>query len=199
MIPLYSQKAEVQASITKPGISKPTQKELILSLKNCEPGAAQIFHETYSNTLYGIIRRHVSDEVEAQGVLKLTFEKALGTIDEYHPDKLSLFSWMTRIAHQVASDQSREQHPTQTEIAEPKIQGQATLRVVYTAGNALGNEAAAKFADAIEPKYRMILNLIYLQGFSPEEIASRLSLPVEEVKKRLATAVRQLRTACISV
>ncbi|WP_079702127.1 RNA polymerase sigma factor [Daejeonella lutea] len=74
--------------------------------------------------------------------------------------------------------------------------GTVSLRVVHAAGVTHDKNGERKLADSIEPKYRMMLNLIYFQGFSVEEISTRFSLPVAEVKLRLALAVRQLRAGC---
>jgi RNA polymerase sigma-70 factor (ECF subfamily) len=175
-------------NVTTPVSSGSLVQALVSSLKHGEGSAAEILQHTYSASLYGLIRRHVQDDGLAENVLRLTFEKVLLSIADYNPAKLGLFTWMTRIARQLADEELRDHLQEQTPLpAGP------TLKVVYTAGSTPGGVSSPKPIDAIEPKYRMILNLIYFQGFSAEEIAGRLNMPIQAVKSRLAIAIRQLR------
>lgn len=45
----------------------------------------------------------------------------------------------------------------------------------------------------LAPKYRLLVNLIYLQGYTAQEEASQLGLLLGTVKTRLRSALQQLR------
>ncbi len=197
MIPLFAPKSTCQEDNRTAFGAGILQDELVTGLKSGDPNAARTLHQTYSAALYGIIRRLVQDDRRAENVLELTFGKTLLCIDQYNPAKSGLFTWISRIARQAASEELRHGQLQEEETMESNTRGRVTLKVVYTAQDTPGGDGSPKPADFIEPKYRMILNLVYFQGFSTKEIAERFSMPLQEVKTRLAIAVRQLRAGCI--
>ncbi len=195
MIPAAS--SPIVNSPEQQALSAVQDNTLVAALKSRGEKAINTLHQTYSAALFGIIRRIVQDDEGADNVLKLTLSKVVQSIDQYDAAKLRLFTWMVGFARQYAAEELVQQEAIQ--LAEEKKypkSGEVTLKVVYAAGETHDNKGLAKLADAMEPRYRMMLNLIYFQGFSVEEIAGRFSLPVQEVKLRLAIAIRQLRAGC---
>ena len=50
-----------------------------------------------------------------------------------------------------------------------------------------------KVIDSLEEKYRLLIDLLYLQGFTQSEAAETLGIPLGTVKTRSKKAVTQLR------
>ncbi len=48
-------------------------------------------------------------------------------------------------------------------------------------------------AFKLEHKYRQIIDLVYFWGYSQEEVAQMLKIPLKTVKTRSRTALQQLR------
>lgn len=194
MTPLFAPKTTYPKVSSASDDARIQQDDLIAALKNRTPQAAVRLHEAYAAGLYGIIRRLVQDDVRAEKVLGLTLERVCSSIDQYNPGTLGLFTWINRIARQLSNEELSHEQLHKDEASGSQAQGRATLKIVFAGSTTSGKSSGPQISDAVEPKYRMILNLVYFQGFSIEEIAAQFSLPVTEVKVRLANAVRQLRT-----
>ena len=51
-----------------------------------------------------------------------------------------------------------------------------------------------KVLTTLNEEYRKLIDLSYYQGFTHEEIAKMLGIPLGTVKTRIRTAISQLRT-----
>jgi RNA polymerase sigma factor (sigma-70 family) len=50
-----------------------------------------------------------------------------------------------------------------------------------------------KKLDTLDPKQRQIIDLSYYQGYTQEEIAAQLDMPVGTVKTKIRAAIIELR------
>lgn len=77
------------------------EKIIALIMKN-DPLGIELLYEQYGEALYGIIFRIVKQTAEADRVLSATFVKIYQDIDQYRPERLSLFTWIMHISRSLA-------------------------------------------------------------------------------------------------
>ncbi len=94
------------------------------------------------------------------------------------------------MARNLALDKVRQvgfKHRVRTESYDPTVYENKNITF-------LGKEIDVQILmDKLEPKYRSILEGIYLQGYSHSDLASALDLPLGTVKSRLRKALLILR------
>lgn len=170
-----------------------TEDELVSLLKNKDTVAFDVLYDNYSSSLFGIISRIIPAEEIAQDILQDVFVKIWKSIDMYDNTKGRLYTWMLNIARNTSIDYSRsKQFKSETKnqdidnsVYEVNKQKSSTFNT-----DTIGlKEEVTKLKD----DYRILIDLIYFKGFTQEETAKELNIPLGTVKTRVRAAIIELR------
>ena len=170
------------------------EQELTGLLKQHSNEAFNYLYDNYSGALYGIINQIVPDRETANDILQEVFVNIWKKIDSYDPSKGRLFTWMLNIARNAAIDMIRSKSYQDTLKNQPfpdNVHSSLNLHVVKPAVDDIGLK---KIISNLKEEYRTLIDLSYFQGFTHEEIAKVLDIPLGTVKTRIRTALLQLRT-----
>jgi len=101
---------------------------------------------------------------------------------------------MSTIARNLALDMRR------LKSFEVRAKTDDVQTIVYssnTISNPAGSEAidTARLLATMDEKYRIVLEMMYLQGYTQAEIAEKLDMPLGTVKTRVKKAIDILREA----
>lgn len=134
-------------------------------------------------------------KVEAEDVAQTAIERALSRLHQFTPGT-RLDSWMFRIVHSVAIDGARRRRRvsyvdpttlTDTVAVDPRIAestaARADLKIVQ--------EAMAELPE----DQRAVLTMVALEGYSYQDTADMLDIPIGTVMSRLSRARRKLADA----
>ncbi|MBA2561428.1 MAG: sigma-70 family RNA polymerase sigma factor [Chitinophagaceae bacterium] len=166
------------------------ESELVDLLKQKNLQAYHYFYDKYAPALYGFILQIVKDEEIGNDVLQDIFTTIWFKIDSYDPHKEKLFSWMLKIARNAAIDQTRSKHYPQT-LKQRPITGKETA---YPVGHsAMDNYGLIKPIQKLKEENRMLIDLCFYRGFSQDQIAKTLSIPLGLVKTKIRNALLELR------
>jgi RNA polymerase sigma-70 factor (ECF subfamily) len=151
-----------------------------------------ILYDQYSGALFGIIQRTIRDQGFAEDILQQAFVKIWNAIDQYDESRGTLFTWMSTIARNLALDLRR------LKSFEARNKTDDVDTIVYSneaITQAPGSEKVdvARLLNTMDDKYRVILELMYLQGYSQAEIAELIDIPLGTVKTRAKKAIDILR------
>jgi RNA polymerase sigma factor (sigma-70 family) len=175
-------------------IPKYTEYELVQSLQNREESAFSYLYDNYAAALNGIIHAMVNDFALSEDILQETFLKIWRNIANYDDSKGKLFTWMRTIAHNLTLDTIKsKQYKQQTKVTSDEF---AVTNIQDTNIGVQGKLDSADLKTKIgrlEHKQRIILDMSYFQGYTQEEIAKALEMPVGTVKTKLRTAIIELR------
>ncbi len=120
----------------------------------------------YSGNVYGYVRSILHDDHEAEDVTQQVFTKLITHLDRYDESGGSFFSWLVRMAHNLAIDQLRRNRLVPTEsVFEP------------SAGYGLDRDPGGTVQDALATlpaDQREVVFLRHIVGLTPGEIASLL-------------------------
>lgn len=170
-----------------------TEDELVSLLKNKDIKAFDILYNNYSSSLFGVISRIIPAEEIAQDILQDVFVKIWKSTDMYDKSKGRLYTWMLNIARNSAIDYSRsKQFKSETKnqdidnsVYEVNKQKSSSFNT-----DVIGlKEEVSKLKD----DYRILIDLIYFKGFTQEETAKELNIPLGTVKTRVRAAIIELR------
>ena len=172
---------------------KYTEDELIALLKNKDLVAYNALYDNYSAALYGIITRIVPAEEIAEDLLQEVFIKIWKSIDSYDPKKGRLFTWMLNISRNASIDYARSK---QSKI-ETKNQDLDNSVYEYNRQNSssINTDVIGLKEEVIKLKddHRVLIDFIYYKGYTQEETAKELNIPLGTVKTRVRAAIMQLR------
>lgn len=168
------------------------EKELVLLLKQRRQDAFSYLYDHYSAALLSVIASIVSDAGSSNDVLQEVFIKIWRQIESYDDSKGRLFTWMLNIARNASIDTLRSKNyrnnQTNKELTE------ATFSAAGSTQLQVDQIGLRKMVHTLKEEHKVLIELAYFQGFTQDEIAKMLSIPLGTVKTRLRTALTQLRT-----
>lgn len=165
---------------------------LLAAIQQGDQNALATLYDAYSGALHGVILKVVQNPDLAQEVLQDTFVKIWRSAGAYDPAKGRPFTWMLNIARNTAIDMVRS----------AAVRHSASVRslddVVYRTGH---DDLRDRMDDAgvrdvvldLKPEHRQLIELAYYQGFSQQEIADNIGIPLGTVKSRTRAALLELR------
>ncbi|MES2702392.1 MAG: RNA polymerase sigma factor [Bacteroidota bacterium] len=170
-----------------------TEEELVLLLQRQSREGFDYLYRQYGAVLYGVIFKVLNDEQTAQDVLQDAFVKIWKNIGQYNAAKGRLYTWMLNIARNSAIDKLR----SKGEIMKGKILSGDD--VVYSRDGMKTEQRTdtiglRKTVAGLKPEYEVIIDLAYFKGYTLDEIAKTLEIPLGTVKTRMRSAMQQLRT-----
>lgn len=161
-----------------------------LMKKRDERGLSALY-DRYGGPLLGIIQRTIKDKATAEDILSQTMLKAWNKIESYNKDRSNLFSWLHTIARHTTIDKVRLrsfQNSNKTESLDSNV-----FSIVGLEDKSEARIDVEKITSRLDPKYKVVLDLMYLEGYSHSEISKKLDLPLGTVKTRLRSAIQILR------
>ena len=116
--------------------------------------------------------------------------KAWNKIDTYNSEKSKLYTWLATIARNSAFDKMRLKsysRQKETDSIENSVYDLETVSFSQAEMD------VQKLIIGLDEKYKIILKLIYLQGFTHVDAAKEIGIPVGTLKTRLRNALKILR------
>ena len=159
----------------------------------------------YERPVFSLLYRMVRDRGLAEDLAQETFIKVLNGIRSYRPE-FKFSSWIFKIANNAAIDHLRRKTLDTLSLDGSPMASSAdevdatTLQVGSRAESPLAEVESRELGTAIEraiarlrPEYRSCILLRHVEGYSYEEIAETLDLPLGTVKTYIHRARNELR------
>ncbi|AWW00029.1 RNA polymerase sigma factor [Arcticibacterium luteifluviistationis] len=167
-----------------------SEDELVGALKKNQRHAFEYLYDNYSSALFGVISRIIPDEEKAADLLQEVFLKIWKKIGDYEPSKAKLYTWMMNIARNASIDLYRKEKnkyhvdiEDQIGLIDESKQGQISVNTIDLRG----------IVDKLKPERKVLLDLVYLQGYTQQEAAEKLDIPLGTAKSRIRTALQDLK------
>ena len=150
-------------------------------------------YEKYSSALFGVITRIVNDDHLAEDILQEAFLKIWNNAESYEASKGRLFTWMMNICRNAAIDKMRSKgYKTgkKTTSDETVLYENPTKIYDDIKPDTIGIK---DIVDKLKPEWKELVDLIYFKGYTHQEVADELNMPLGTVKTRLRSAITLLR------
>ena len=172
-------------------VTKYSETELVLLLKQRQESAFSYLYDNYSSALLSVINGVVNDSELANDVLQEVFIKIWRQIESYDNMKGRLFTWMLNVARNASIDTVRSKGFQNSQ------QNRELTEAVYDSGGSVQLQVdqigLRKVVHTLKEDYRVLVDLAYFQGFTQDEISKMLGIPLGTIKTRLRSALTQLR------
>ncbi|HEY6808997.1 MAG TPA: sigma-70 family RNA polymerase sigma factor, partial [Gemmatimonadales bacterium] len=159
----------------------------------------------YERPVFSLIYRMVRDRALAEDLAQETFIKVLNGIQSYKPE-FKFSSWIFKIANNAAIDHLRRRQldtlsldgspsamtPEAMSASAPQLGTGEESPLQEVESRELGGQIERAIAR-LRPEYRSCILLRHVEGYSYEEIADILSLPLGTVKTYIHRARNELR------
>ena len=153
-------------------------------------------YNKYCGALYGVIIKLVKRTDVADDLLQDTFVKIWKHIDCYDNSKGTLYTWMLNIARNQALDYLRSANYRKQQL---QVEIDLFSHCTDSIGNTISNSCPIEFTDfknkalQLDSKYTEVIDLIYFYGWTQEQTAEILKLPLGTIKTRARKGLSLLK------
>ncbi len=160
-----------------------------------DEAAFEALYDEASGMVFGLIRRVVRDPDLSEEVLQEVFVEVWQQATRFDPARGSARSWMFTLAHRRAVDKVRA---TSSSYRRDLVQGikdfqESTDDVQETAVLRADVERVLKVLETLTEVQRDAIRLAYYGGYSHQEVAALLHVPLGTVKTRIRDGMIVLR------
>ena len=170
------------------------------SIRLLKSGDQQLFgtlYDNYARALLGMIKRRIENDTIAEDLLQETFIKIWDNRSHYDHSKGRLFTWMVAIAQNLSIDYLRsKQNKFDEKINRTEDIISEIDKTTHTATQ-VDHIGLNRVVTNLKEEQRKLIDLVYFEGFTQEEISKKLNLPLGTIKTRVRSALITLRKEMI--
>ncbi len=155
-----------------------------------DPAFIGELYEAYGAALFNIILRIVRSQDLAEQVLQDTFVKVWRHGNSYDTSKGRLFTWLLNIARNTAIDATRTAQYRQYVVTDDIS---VLTYELHTEPLHVEGLDVREVAGQLNEKYYRLVDLVYFQGYSQQDAAAEVGIPLGTLKTRLRQAMLLLR------
>jgi RNA polymerase sigma-70 factor, ECF subfamily len=170
--------------------------ELMRQLQNGHAEALTGLFEKYSGMVFGIARRILRDDGEAEEVVQQVFLDTYRAADQFDPAKASYKTWLFQFAYHRTINRRKHLEAkgfySALEIDEQELSLVGAARAFHLSSQELVH-LVEQLLNAIKPKQREAIKLTFFEGLTAEEIAQRTGETAAAVRHNLYRGLSKLR------
>ena len=179
--------------------NQPTDEELIARFQNGDAYAFDLLVKRYKDPLLNFIYRFIGDLIESEDIVQETFYRVYKN-KHYYKEVAKFSTWIYTIAGNLAKTELRrrkrrkvfsihKETPIDKELELPDITSDPEKEV----NTIITEKIIQKAIGRLPQKFRQVIVLRDIQGFSYEEISGIIKVPLGTVKSRVNRARLKLQ------
>jgi RNA polymerase sigma-70 factor (ECF subfamily) len=164
--------------------------DLLRRMKAGDDDAVRELYARHGQRLYAYALRLTNDSDVAEDVVQTTLVTAWQTAHTFRGEG-RLIAWLLGIVHHTAMKSLRHTHQPLDEMEETVSGNQPTPEDQAEVGET--KRWIRQGLQSLSPEHRAVLELVFYQGLSLDEVAKVCGCPLGTVKSRLSYARQHLR------
>ena len=173
-----------------------SDEELADQLQSGNADALAVLFRRHSLLLFGIARRILRSDSEAEDAVQQIFLDVFRSIHQFDPEKGTFKTWLLMFAYHRTFNSRRSQIANRFFDTDPLEEGSSGLRALDRERSTTENSIlVAQVLKSLQPRQRRTIELIYYEGLTAEEVASKTGESVRVVRHNLYRGLNKLRKA----
>ena len=166
------------------------EQELASRCHRGDKAAQRELYETYGSRILSLCRRYSVDAAEAEDLMQDSFVKIFRVIGRFRWTRPgSLYSWMARVALNLAFDSARKRKRLARELVDvDTLKGEVADEPGYEQTLAVPVEVIHRMIAELPEGYRTVFELYCFEELSHKEIAALLGIKERSSSSSLARA-----------
>ena len=154
-------------------------------------------YDALAARVYGLVARVVRDRAQSEEVTQEVFVEVWRQSARFDPDRGSVISWVMTLAHRRAVDRVRSSEASRQRDGAYEVRNseRATDVTVEAVERTLDRERVTRALAGLTEVQRTAIELAYFGGYTHQEVASMLDLPLGTAKTRIRDGLIRLRDA----
>ena len=157
------------------------QDLLITQLQDGNEKAFEKIYQIYSKSIFGVIFTILKDEELAEEILQDVFLKVWDKASTYEPSKGRFFTWVLNIARNTSIDHMRSKAYKNQQL---NLENETFVDIIEARGDNTEAIGIQKYIRLLEPMCRKIIDLLFFKGYTQQESAKALEMPLGTLKTR---------------
>ncbi len=173
-----------------------SREQIEIHISQVALGNRQAFSDLYDATsakLFGICLRILNDRSEAEEALQETYVKVWRSADKFASGKASPISWLAAIARNSAIDRYRKKKPDTAELVEAEVVADEAPSPESNAIMSDDMDNLDRCMGELDERHASAIRNVYLSGWSYNEAATELDIPLNTVKTWIRRGLISLR------
>lgn len=167
------------------------EEQLLRRLAAGEIESFEVIYDRYSRSVYSLAWKMLGDAQTAQEVTQEVFEAIWRGAKAFAPGRGRARTWILAMAHHKSVDAMRRQR---VRLSEPLSEAHPDEADIVAAAMRRVEAATVRAALAtLSEAQRAVVVLAYYGGYTQQEIARRLGVPLGTVKTRIRDGLQKLR------
>lgn len=170
-----------------------TQDDVLDLILKKDDKAYTLLYDMYSKSLFAVIINLVKDREESEDVLQEVLVKIWKNIESYEQTKGRFYTWMLNIARNTAIDKLRSKNFNNSK----KNLSSDNFVHILDESNKMSDKIDAigilEFVQKLKPKCIAIIDLLFFKGYTQQEAADELAIPLGTVKTQNRNCINDLR------
>ena len=171
-----------------------TQEELLVLIYKKDDKAFTYLYDMYSKSLFAVINVLVRNTEEAEDVLQDVFVKIWKNMDSYNESKGRFYTWILNIARNTSIDKLRSKNFNNSQKNLSSDNFVNLLEDSTKLSNKVDTIGIHEFVKRLKPKCIQIIDLLFFKGYTQQEAAEELAIPLGTVKTHNRNCINDLRT-----
>lgn len=165
--------------------------DLAAALVRQEGWALEECYRLHHRIALGVAYQLTGDPAAAEEVVQDAFVALWRSAARFDASRASLKTWLMTLVHNRAVDvvRHRSRRPA-VSLEELALLGHAPA-----APDAPDDRDVQEALDRLDPECRAILEMVYLKGWTREQVVARTGVPLGTVKRRLRQALESMRAS----
>jgi RNA polymerase sigma factor (sigma-70 family) len=170
--------------------------QLMKLIAENQPYALEQLYDRYEKAMYSFAYRILSDVMMAEQVVQELFMRVWNYAERFDSSHGELSTWMFTLTRNIAIDLlPQKQNRTAQQVAEQQ-QLNAIPDSRKAEERAESDWVSAQIKQALEflsDEQKLLVDWIYYQGLTQQEVAAQYAIPLETVKTRVRLVMQQLK------
>lgn len=176
-------------------LAPPTHEDLIRLVALGDEAAFEELYDAVAPRVFGLVRRVVRDPAQSQEVTQEVFIDIWSQASRFDADRGKAMSWILVIAHRKAVDKVRaSQASSDRDLRQGIKEYQESYDdVADTVETQMESERVRIALASLTQPQQEAISLAYYGGYTHQEVAELLKIPVGTVKTRIRDGMIRLR------
>lgn len=198
----------MQISVNIVNYKELSDLEILEQIQKFDSRALAELYDRYSPLLYTLIKKIAPDEITAESILVEVFAIIWRKSDQFNPKSENPYVWLVSIARNRAVDSVRRSRSSanSAEFYDEKYENNFIMPFIPKDIDTMDLKTALRVSDKVEKALdnltdaqKYVIHLSYYEGFTLDEIADKLNIPVETIRNKVMLAMHNLRENLIKV
>jgi RNA polymerase sigma-70 factor (ECF subfamily) len=173
-----------------------SDEELADELRHGDADALGVLFKRHSGLLFGIARRILRSDAEAEDAVQQIFLDVFRSIHQFDRNKGTFKRWLLMFAYHRTFNRRRSQIANRFFESDPLEDDASRLRIPASERSAAETSILIEqILRSLQTRQRRTIELVYYEGLTAEEVSARTGESVRVVRHNLYRGLDKLRKA----